>query len=430
MFLKLSNKAYYKNHLKVIDRYTIDDNYIHIIGNENQYLSASKNAIKVTPNSNLFDHIDTSKKYKTIIFTDFFETSTDIYSLLKECKLMLEPQGKLVISVLNYKLSFLVKIFEFLGLKQKSPKLSHINENHLKNLSLTTGLEYVNSHTKQIIPFNLFGILYIVNFVFEILLSKLNFGLLRYIVFTNSDNKNIEDSKKTVIIPAKNEEGNIEPLFKELDKLNIDEVIFSIGHSEDKTSEKIQECSNRYKNLSVVCHNQTKNGKANAIWESLELVSGDIIAILDSDLSVDPEELENFYSIIENNYADFVNGTRLIYPMEKESMRKLNLFGNRVFQYIVSVIIGIKLSDSLCGTKVFKKDFIEKIRWWQKKYKLFDPFCDFDLIFTAAITGEKIVEYPIHYKSRIYGKTQISRFRDGFKLIIYLVKSYRIFHTS
>ena len=430
MFLKLSNKTYYQNHIKVIDRYIIDDNYIHIIGNENTYLEESKNVIKVTPNSKLNEHIDITKKYKTIIFTDFFETSTDIYSLLKECKLMLEPQGKLVISVLNYKLSFIVKVFEFFGLKQKSPKLSHINENHLKNLSLTTGLEYVNSHTKQIIPFNLFGVLYFVNFVLEILLSKFNFGLLRYIVLTNSDHKNILDMKKSVIIPAKNEEGNIEPLFKELDNLDIDEIVFSIGNSEDKTFEKIQECANSFKNLNIVCHNQSKNGKANAIWESLELVTGDVIAILDSDLSVDPKELDNFYSIIENNYADFVNGTRLIYPMEKESMRKLNLLGNRVFQYIVSVIIGLKLSDSLCGTKVFKKDFIEKIIWWQKKYKLFDPFCDFDLIFTAAFTGEKIVEYPIHYKSRTYGKTQISRFRDGFKLIIYLIKSYRIFHTS
>ena len=430
MFLKLSNKTYYQNHLKVVDRYIIDDNYIHIVGSENPHLSESKNVIKITPNSTLNEHLDTTKKYKTIVFTDFFETSTDIYSLLKECKLFLEPQGKLVISVLNYKLSFIVKFFELFGLKQKSPKLSHINENHLKNLSRTTGLEYVNSHTKQIIPFNLFGILYIVNFVLEILFSKLNFGLIRYMVLTNSDHKNIVNLKKSVIIPAKNEEGNIEPLFKELDQLNIDEIVFSIGNSKDKTFEKIQECSKRFRNLNVVCHNQTKNGKANAIWESLELVTGDVVAILDSDLSVDPSELRNFYSIIENNYADFVNGTRLIYPMEKESMRKLNLLGNRVFQYIVSVIIGIKLSDSLCGTKVFKKDFIQKISWWQKKYKLFDPFCDFDLIFTAAITGEKIVEYPIHYKSRIYGKTQISRFRDGFKLIIYLVKSYRIFHTS
>jgi len=430
MFLKLSNKTYYQNHLKVIDRYIIDDNYIHIVGSENPHLSESKNVIKITPNSTLNEHLDTTKKYKTIVFTDFFETSTDIYSLLKECKLLLEPQGKLVISVLNYKLSFIVKFFELFGLKQKSPKLSHINENHLKNLSHPTGLEYVNSHTKQIIPFNLFGILYIVNFVLELLFSKLNFGLIRYMVLTNSDHKNIVNLKKSVIIPAKNEEGNIEPLFKKLDQLNIDEIVFSIGNSKDKTFEKIQECSERFINLNVVCHNQTKNGKANAVWESLELVTGDVVAILDSDLSVDPSELQNFYSIIENNYADFVNGTRLIYPMEKESMRKLNLLGNRVFQYIVSVIIGIKLSDSLCGTKVFKKNFIKKISWWQKKYKLFDPFCDFDLIFTAAITGEKIVEYPIHYKSRIYGKTQISRFRDGFKLIIYLVKSYRIFHTS
>ena len=430
MFLKISNKTYYQNHLKVIDRYIIDDNFIHIVGNENLYLAESKNVIKVTPNSKLIEHIDTTKKYKTIVFTDFFETSTDIYSLLKECKLLLEPQGKLVISVLNYKLSFLVKVFELFGLKQKSPKLSHINENHLKNFSITTGFEYVNSHTKQIIPFKLFGILYVVNFVLETLLSKLNFGLIRYIVLTNNDHKNFVDLKKSLIIPAKNEEGNIEILFKKLNQLNIDEIVFSIGNSEDKTYEKIQEFSTKFNNLNIVCHNQTKNGKANAVWESLKLVTGDVIAILDSDLSVDPKELKNFYSIIENKYADFVNGTRLIYPMEKESMRKLNLLGNRVFQYIVSLIIGVKLSDSLCGTKVFKKDFIEKISWWQKKYKLFDPFCDFDLIFTAAFTGEKIVEYPIHYKSRIYGITQISRFKDGFKLIIYLLKSYRIFHTS
>ena len=114
--------------------------------------------------------------------------------------------------------------------------------------------------------------------------------------------------------------------------------------------------SNKYKNLNVVCHHQTKNGKANAIWESLELVSGDIIAILDSDLSVDPKELEKFLFNYRKQYADFVNGTRLIYPMEKIN-EKIEPFGNRVFQYIVSVIIGIKLSDSLCGTKSFQERF-------------------------------------------------------------------------
>ena len=104
--------------------------------------------------------------------------------------------------------------------------------------------------------------------------------------------------------------------------------------------------------------------------------------------------------------------------------------GNIFFQFIVSIVIGKKLTDSLCGTKVFKKEFINKITWWQNTFQLKDPFGDFDLIFTAALTGEKIIEYPVHYRSRKYGKTQISRFRDGFKLIKYITKSFFVFNTS
>ena len=140
---------------------------------------------------------------------------------------------------------------------------------------------------------------------------------------------------KTVIVPAKNEEGNIPKLFQEFEKLDLDEIVFSVGKSSDKTEEVINEYIENYKNLNVILHKQSKNGKANAIWESFEHVTSEVIAILDADISVEPFELKNFFEIIDNNYADFVNGTRLIYPMEKESMRKLNLVGNRVFQRIV-----------------------------------------------------------------------------------------------
>tara|TARA_Y100000590_G_C15738351_1_gene1019355 strand:- start:3618 stop:4916 length:1299 start_codon:yes stop_codon:yes gene_type:complete len=430
MKFKLPNNTYYQNHLKTIERYISSGNYLHIIGNHNTYFKQSKNTHIVSVSENLNRQLNIDEKFETIVFTDFFESSEDIYSLLLESKSILRPQGKLVISVINYKFSFLIKLFEGLGLKKKSPRLSHINENHIRNLAQTTGLEFITSHTKQILPFKFFGILTLINEFLELLFGKLNLGIIRYIVFKNNEIESNSKSKKTVIIPAKNEEGNIPILFDELNRLDIDEVIFSVGNSKDNTEKTIKEYMKKYENLNVLFHKQSKNGKANAIWESFPYVSGDIIAILDSDLSVEPKELKKFYSIIENNYADFVNGSRLIYPMEKESMRKINFLGNRIFQFVVTFITGTKLSDSLCGTKVFKKGFINKIDWWQNKYKLFDPFCDFDLLFTAAIVGEKIVEYPIHYKSRIYGKTQISRFRDGFKLIVYLIKSFRIFHSS
>ena len=141
-------------------------------------------------------------------------------------------------------------------------------------------------------------------------------------------------------------------------------------------------------------------------------------------MSVDPEKLTDFFDVIELNRADFVNGTRLIYPMEKGSMRLLNNFGNRTFQLLISLIVNLPLTDSLCGTKVFKRSLIEKIKHWQNTLKIEDPFCDFDLLFSAAYSGEKILEVPIHYRARTYGKTQISRFKDGFKLIKYLIKSF------
>ena len=111
-------------------------------------------------------------------------------------------------------------------------------------------------------------------------------------------------------------------------------------------------------------------------------------------------------------------------------MRIINTLGNKVFQFLISMVIGQKLTDSLCGTKVFKKSNLEKIYNWQNTLKSKDPFGDFDLIFSAAYAGDKILEYPVHYRARVYGETQISRFRDGFKLIKYFIESYYLFNIS
>ena len=182
--------------------------------------------------------------------------------------------------------------------------------------------------------------------------------------------------------------------------------------------------------LSIKVFEQSKNGKANAVWEGLEECKNEVISILDSDLSVDPERLNDFFEIIENGQADFVNGTRLIYKMEKGAMRYLNKVGNVAFQFLISKLTSTNLTDSLCGTKVFKRKNISMIKNWQNKMRFKDPFCDFDLIFSAAYSSQKIVELPVHYRSRTYGSTNISRFRDGWKLLFYFINSYILFKTS
>ena len=235
-------------------------------------------------------------------------------------------------------------------------------------------------------------------------------------IFRPSETNNVELSK-SIIIPAKNEEGNLKELIARIPKFNKTEIIFAYGESKDKTFEVMNEIIETNNDFVFKLIKQTKKGKANAVWEALEIVENKVIAILDADISVDPETLTDFFNIIENNNADFVNGTRLVYEMEKNSMRFLNKLGNRFFQYFISRIIKEQLSDSLCGTKVFKKSYLDDLSLWQNDFKKTDPFGDFDLIFAASYSGQKIVELPITYRERKYGTTQISRFKDGFKLL-------------
>ena len=144
----------------------------------------------------------------------------------------------------------------------------------------------------------------------------------------------------------------------------------------------------------------------------------------------DPETLSHFFKIIEDGHADFVNGTRLIYGKEKNAMRLLNVLGNLLFQALISIVIKQKLTDSLCGTKVFKRSYLNHLNKWAGSTIIKDPFGDFDFIFSAAYSGQKILEYPVHYRSRKYGSTQISRFRDGWKLLIYFINSLYKFNVS
>jgi glycosyltransferase involved in cell wall biosynthesis len=245
------------------------------------------------------------------------------------------------------------------------------------------------------------------------------------------DDLNKKIYEKSVVVPAKNEEKNLMPLFERLAKTNLEaEYILVCAESKDKTLEAAYEVKDKFKNMNINVFEQKSNGKANAVFEGFEYSNGEVISILDSDISVDPERLVDFFEIIENSNADFVNGTRMIYPMEKNAMRYLNKLGNNFFQYFISKVIFYNLSDSLCGTKVFKKSSLENLKEWRFSQRIFDPFGDFDMIFNAAYEGATIVEIPVHYRSRIYGKTQISRFRDGFKLIIYFLASFKKLNSS
>ena len=374
-----------------------------------------------------------NKKYKTIILTDLFEVSTDILELLSMVNKLLGKDGVIVICSINQKWNRILNLFERLNLKDENQKRLFINSTIVLNIAKVTGLEFVTQRNKQIFPFKMLGLGSLINNILEILFFPFSFGIRIYSILNQQEKFNEEKKySKSIIIPAKNEEKNLKPLLNQIPKLEEDhEIILAIGDSEDKTYEVAKEIKEaRCWPFEVKVIKQTGKGKANAVWEAVEEASKEVIIILDADISVNPETIVQFNSVIDTGKASFVNGTRLIYGMESGAMRIVNNLGNRIFQYIVSIIIGQKITDSLCGTKVFfRKDF-NKIKLWKELVQMKDPFGDFDMIFTAGYFGLKILEIPVRYQARVYGVTQIKRFRDGYKLIIYLFNSIKIFKMS
>jgi glycosyltransferase involved in cell wall biosynthesis len=222
----------------------------------------------------------------------------------------------------------------------------------------------------------------------------------------------------SVIIPARNEAGNIEAAVLRTPTLGAGtELIFVEGHSRDNTWAEIQRVAATYPERNIKIMQQTGKGKGDAVRLGFAAATGDILMILDADLTMPPEELPKFHEVIARGHAEFANGVRLVYPMDEKAMQFLNLCANKTFGIIFTWLLGQPVKDTLCGTKVLSRAHYEQIAANRAYFGDFDPFGDFDLLFGAAKQNLKITDVPIRYKERTYGSTNIQRWSHGWLLL-------------
>jgi SAM-dependent methyltransferase len=230
----------------------------------------------------------------------------------------------------------------------------------------------------------------------------------------------------SVVVPARNEAGNIPEIFTRLPQMGRGtELIFVEGHSRDHTFEAIQAEMSRHPAQNCQLLKQSGIGKGNAVREGFATAGGDILMILDADLTVPPEDLPRFYDALVSGKGDLINGVRLVYPMENQAMRFLNLLGNKFFTLAFSWVLGQPIKDTLCGTKALWRRDYEQIARNRAYFGDFDPFGDYDLLFGAAHLNRKIVDIPIRYRERKYGTTNIQRWKHGallFKMLAIAIR--------
>jgi SAM-dependent methyltransferase len=228
----------------------------------------------------------------------------------------------------------------------------------------------------------------------------------------------VPDPVVSVVVPARNESGNIKAIFERVPQMGREtELIFVEGHSKDDTFAAIEREMAAHPSSPSQLFRQTGIGKADAVRLGFAKARGDVLMILDADLTVPPEDLPRFYEALVSGKGEFINGVRLVYPMEKEAMRTLNFLGNKFFSLAFSWLLGQPIKDTLCGTKVLWKRDYERIAANRSYFGDFDPFGDYDLIFGAAKLNCKVIDLPIRYRERTYGSTNISRWKHGLLLL-------------
>ena len=365
-------------------------------------------------------------KIDYFVLTDLLGYLRDIEIFFRELHVSGDDDTRLVITQYNKLWEPLLRLGAALKLRMPYANQSWVSVADIENFLYLAGYEVVKKGAKLLLPIYIPLLSWLCNKYLVNIFPFNKLALVNYVIARKLEKKSV-DASVSVIVPARNEAGTIQKIVKEIPLMGREtEVIFVEGHSTDNTLEEIKRAVAEYRGDKKVKYVvQSGKGKGDAVRKGFAMATGDILMIYDADMTVPPDELSKFYSALIGGRGDFINGSRLVYPMEKLSMRTLNFVGNKFFSLAFSWLLGQRIKDTLCGTKVlWKKDYLA-IERGRQGFGEFDPFGDFDLLFGAAKLNLKIIDLPVHYRERTYGTTNIDRWRHGWLLLKMVVFAMR-----
>ncbi len=364
------------------------------------------------------ESLDLHETFDVIVVADVLGYLLDVEESFGRLHQVCAPQTRVIIAYYNYLWEPVLKLVEKLGMKMPQPEQSWLSPDDIANLLALADFEMVKTERRLLLPIRipLLSTLFNRFLAYVPLLNKL--CLCHYLVARPRVRQSTPVYSSTIVIPCRNERGNIEAAVRRIPRFGgRQEIIFVDGHSTDGTQEEIRRVIAAYPTTNIRLLLQEGKGKGDAVRKGFAQATGDILMILDADLTMPPEDLPKFYDALATGKGEFINGCRLVYPMESQAMRMLNLIGNKFFSLAFSWLLNQRIKDTLCGTKVlFRRDY-ERLAANRQYFGDFDPFGDFDLLFGASKLNLHILEIPIRYQDRTYGTTNIQRFTHGWLLL-------------
>jgi len=365
-------------------------------------------------------HLQISEKFDYIILSDVINDLWDVQEVFRQLQPLCHPGTRIILNYYSRLWEYPLMLARSLNLATPLLYQNWLTRDDVINLLYISGFEVIRNWEEVCFPINipllapLFN-RFLVRFWPFKLLAMANFSLARPKPTPIDTEK---PPQVSVVVPARNEAGNIEAIFNRTPEMGSGtQLIFVEGNSRDDTYETIARALPEHPERNAILLKQPGKGKGDAVRTGFASASGDILMILDADLTMPPEDLPRYYEAIVSGRGEMINGVRLVYPMEKEAMRFFNLLGNKFFSLVFTWLLGQPIKDTLCGTKVLWRKDYDTITANRAYFGDFDPFGDFDLLFGAAKQNRKIIDIPIRYRERTYGETNIDRWRHGVLLL-------------
>lgn len=346
----------------------------------------------------------------------------DVWRFFHDLRPVLGPSTRLVLTYYNFAWEPLLKLAQRLNLKSPEPLQNWLSRLDIINLLRLADFEEVGSGQLTPVPVGPAAVARPLNLALGALPLVKKLGVTSYVTarpLTRVPRPRVTNPTCSIIVPTRNERGNIRAALQRMPRLGShDEVIFVDGNSTDGTADEIRTAIADFPHLDVKLIGQGDGiGKGDAVRKGFAAATGDVLMILDADLTVPPEDLPKFWRAIVEDRGELLVGSRLVYPMEAQAMRLANMLGNKFFSMAFSWILDQRITDTLCGTKVMWAEDYRRIAANRHVFGDFDPFGDFDLLFGATNLSRKITELPIRYRDRTYGSTNIQRWRHGVLLL-------------
>jgi SAM-dependent methyltransferase len=357
------------------------------------------------------------EKFDYIMLADLVNDLPDVQAVFERLRDVAHPRTRIVLNFFNNLWRPVLRAGEKIGLKSPTVLQNWLSADDVRNLLHLAGWEVIKTDPRILWPIRAPLWDWFCN---RWLAPLLPHGCLTVAIIARPKPQPApaQQFRCSVIVPARNEAGNIEPAVQRIPEMGKGtEIIFVEGHSQDNTWAEIQRVKAKYPDRDIKSLKQQSSGKGGAVREGFAGATGDLLFVVDADLTVPPEQLPKFYELARAGTADFINGVRLVYPMDDEAMQFLNMVANKIFGLTFSWLLGQRIKDTLCGTKVLFRQDYEALAKSRAYFGEFDPFGDFDLIFGAAKLNLRLVDLPIRYAARTYGQTNIHRWRHGWLLL-------------